>query len=235
MKTSVPTDTALLATLTNRASAYRLFSRLFLRPLSGDEVEALAGMNLERESEALGAGSLLAEGFNDMGRGLHRRHSGTQRLLSTDYTMCFDGVSSFQGLVAVPYASVFGGSITGEKAVLFQEPRDRDLAAYRREGIAADSGLHLPEDHISFELSFMADLSDKARDAVEAKDFAEALRLMDASGDFLENHILSWYGSFYDLATKIIDTRFYRGVLKATYGYLEADETTIGELRAALS
>lgn len=226
---------ALEEVLSNRAASYRLFSRLFLKPLTAEEVESLAAMNLEKGLENLTDTDLLAEGLNDMGRGLHRRHSGTVRQLSTDYTMAFDGVRSHNGLVAAPYASVFAGSITGEKAVLYQEPRTRDLHAYRNEGIHVDPSLHLPEDHISFELSFMADMSDKISSALRTGESEEALRLIDSSLDFLQNDILNWYKSFYELSLNLIETRFYRGVLKATFGYLLNDVVALQDLREEIA
>lgn len=226
---------ALEEVLSNRAASYRLFSRLFLKPLTAEEVESLAAMSLEKGLENLTDTDLLAEGLNDMGRGLHRRHSGTVRQLSTDYTMAFDGVRSHNGLVAAPYASVFAGSITGEKAVLYQEPRTRDLHAYRSEGIHVDPSLHLPEDHISFELSFMADMSDKISAALRTGESEEALRLIDSSLDFLQNDILNWYKSFYELSLNLIETRFYRGVLKATFGYLLNDVVALQDLREEIA
>ena len=218
----------------NRTSSYRLFSRLFFKPLTADEVDALVAMELEKAAADMPEGGLLAEGMNDMGRGLHRRHTGTVRILSTDFTMVFDGVRSYDGMVATPYASIFGGSITGEKAIFFQEPRARDLAAYRAQGIQVDPDLHLPEDHLSFELSFLADLSDAAGEAVEKGDEAEALRLVQASSSFLRDNVLSWYGVFCELALKMVETRFYRGVLKACGGFLEVDLATLRELEEAL-
>ncbi len=229
--------------LDDRAASYRMFSRLFLKPLTAEDIEGLSERSLESQggsladtSEEVSAGvELLSAGFNDMGRGLHRRHTGTQRLLSTDFTMCFDGVSSFEGLVAVPYASIYNGSIKGDKAVFFQEPRANDLAAYRREHIAVDASLHLPEDHLSFEMSFMADLSDKMGEALQRNEVEEALRLVEVSQTFLSDNILSWYGSFYERALSIVQTRFYRGVLKATFGYLLLDQETLGDLRDLIS
>lgn len=226
---------AIVDTLKNRVDSYRLFSRLLLNPLTEEEISSLADMELEKLAQDMPDDDLLAEGFNDMGRGLHRRHSGTTRVFGTDFAMCFDGVSSYGGLVAVPYASLFRGSITGEQAILFQEPRAKDLKAYRSEHVQADPNLHLPEDHISFELSFMADLSEKAVQAYTSDDFTETLRLIDVSQTFLKENILNWYGDFCELALKILDTRFYRGVVKATYGYLKLDETTLADLRADLS
>lgn len=225
---------AIADTLKNRIESYRLFSRLFLNPLTEDEISSLADMKLETLAESMSDTGLLAEGFNDMGRGLHRRHSGTTRIFGTDFAMCFDGISSYDGLVAVPYASLFKGSITGKGAIFFQEPRTKDVKAYRSEHIQADPDLHLPEDHVSFELSFMADLSEKAVEAYVSGDADEVLRLIDVSQTFLEENILSWYGDFCELALKILDTRFYRGVVKAAYGYLQLDVTTLKDLREAL-
>ncbi len=83
--------------LGNRELSYRLFSRLFLKPLTDEDIENLAAMELEKTVDVVEEDDLLARGFNDMGRGLHRRHSGTRRKLSTDFTMCFDGVSAVHG------------------------------------------------------------------------------------------------------------------------------------------
>ncbi len=220
--------------LADREQSYRLFSRLFMKPLEQEDIDALTAMELEKSVEPLGDDDLLARGFNDMGRGLHRQHTATKNVLSTDFTMCFDGVTTHKGLVAVPYASIFAGSLKGDKAIFYQEPRDRDLAAYRGEQIKVDPDLHLPEDHLSFELSFMADLSRKAAHAYSKGEGEEVLRLMDVSRAFLQNNILSWYGAFYELALNIIETRFYRGVLEATYGYLRLDDDAIGDLMDAL-
>ncbi len=221
--------------LENRAATYRMFSRLFLSPLNEAEVDAFAAMELESVAQELENTGLLAEGFNDMGRGLHRRHTGTVKLLRTDYSMCFDGLASYEEVVAVPYASLFIGKRVGDKAILFQEPRKKDKAAYRAEHIQVDADLHLPDDHLSFELSFMADLSDKMQAALAAGNKAEALRLAEVSDDFRVNHILSWYDKLYELALKIVDTRFYRGVLKATFGYLELDGETLADIKTELS
>ena len=224
----------LLEILAGRSSSYRMFSRLFLKPLTQEDVESLAAMNLESLADVLGPGELAA-GFNDMGRGLHRRHTGTTRLLATDFTMCFDGLATLHECTAVPYASVFIGEKTKEKAELFQAPRQADRRAYAREGIAIDADLHLPDDHLSFELSFLADLSGKMEEAYRAGAIEEVVRLIEVSQQFRTGHILSWYDEFSDLASRIVETRFYRGVLRATGGYLRADGDTLEELRSLLA
>jgi TorA maturation chaperone TorD len=224
----------LFAVLASRVSNYRMLSRLFLRPLNQEEIDSLASIDMTAMAKNMGNAGLLGKGFNDMGRGLHRRHTGTQRLLSTDFTMCFDGISTLHGERAVPYASIFIGSKTGDKAELFQEPRNADRAVYRSEQIEIDPSLHLPDDHLSFELSFMADLSEKIAEALRNDDIKEARRLVEVSENFRTGHILSWYGKLFDLASQIVETRFYHGVLNATYGYLELDGDTLNDIKLAL-
>ena len=224
-----------VSVLQGRAESYRMFSRLFMKPLSEGDIDELASMCLEEKARDLQDYELLSQGFNDMGRGLHRRHTGTKSILGTDYTMCFDGLSTYNGLRAVPYASVFVGSRKGEKAELFQEPFHEVRAIYTREGVVTDRSLNLPDDHLGFELSFMADMSDAMADALRKGDVDEALRLADVSEDFRANRILSWYPQFFELASKMVETRFYRGVLRATYGYLQLDGDTLREVKAAIT
>jgi TorA maturation chaperone TorD len=212
--------------LTGRANSYRMLSRLFLKPLGVSEIETLAATDYVSVAASLGGEGLLAEGFNDMGRALKKRHTGTRQQLATDYTMCFDGVEAINGQVAVPYASVF----LSEKELLNQEPRHEVYRIYRSEAIQLKSGVDLPEDHLSFELEFLAILSERAVEALRQDNRDEAIRNLELSREFINGHILTWLGLLTERADKILTTRFYRGVLKATQGYLELDLKTIPDL-----
>ncbi|MDR0513800.1 MAG: molecular chaperone TorD family protein [Coriobacteriaceae bacterium] len=216
--------------LAGRALSYRMFSRLFLKPLSEADIEELDAMDLVARSQELGGESLLAAGFNDMGRGLRKRNTATRQKLATDFTMCFDGVETFDEKVAVPYASIF----LGEKALFNQEPRNEVYRLFKSEGISLKGGVNLPEDHLSFELEFLAVLSDRATAALEAGDTEEAHRILDLSADFINGHILTWIGLLADRAAQILRTRFYRGLLAATQGYLELDLETIADVKEEL-
>ena len=209
-----------------RGSSYRMFSRLFLKPLSDEDIEELVAMDLVSRVEDLEGTGLLADGFNDMGRGLRKRNTGTRQTLATDYTMCFDGVATFNEEVAVPYASVF----LSEKALLNQEPRNEVFLLFCAEGISLKSSVKLPEDHLSFELEFLAVLSDRALAALEEGDLQEARRNLELSRRFINENILTWTGLLFERAEKLITTRFYRGVMKATQGYLELDLETISDI-----
>jgi len=216
--------------LKGRADSYRLFSRLFFKPLTLQDIEEFAAADYISVAKKLEDDSLLAEGFNDMGRDLKKRHTGTRQELSTDYTMCFYGIETINGQVATPYASVF----LGENELLNQEPRHKVYRIFRAESLGLKSGVDLPEDHLSFELEFLAILSERTARALEQGDNMEAIRNLELSQTFISDNIFSWYDLLAERAAKMLKTRFYRGVLKATKGYLELDLNTITGLIEAI-
>ena len=91
--------------LKGRATSYRMFSRLFLKPLSDTDIDTIVVADYASLASQLDDSELLAEGFTDIGRSLARRHTGTRQELATDYTMCFDGIDTIDEQVAVPYES----------------------------------------------------------------------------------------------------------------------------------
>jgi TorA maturation chaperone TorD len=217
--------------LVNRAAIYRMLSRIYFKPLSEEEVETFAAMDFISLAADFEGDDLLAEGFNDMGRALKRRNTGTRQQLSTDYTMCFDGIDAIGEEVAVPYASVF----LGEFALMNQEPYHKVYKLYRSESVKLKDSLRLPDDHISFELEFLALLSDRAAAALKNDEHAEVIRNFELSREFINEHILSWFDLLAERAEKLLKTRFYRGALKVTKGYLELDLQTIADLIEAYS
>jgi TorA maturation chaperone TorD len=223
---TIPDKEIIIDVLAERNKSYRMLSRLYLKPLSEQEIDELAAVDFVAAAKALEDSELLAKGFNDMGRALTKRHTGTRQQLATDFTMCFDGVEALDGQVAVPYASVF----LSEKALLNQEPRNEVYRLFRSESVSLRRGVNLPEDHLSVELEFLAVLSARASEALEAGDVDELDRDLELSRSFINEYILTWFPLFRDRALSILKTRFYRGVLEATEGYLQLDLTTIDGL-----
>lgn len=226
----IATASPLCSTLVSRSSNYRLFARLFFKPLAEEDLETLVAADFEALSLSFDEGSLLREGFNNMGRDLRRFNTGTRQRLATDYTMCFDGISSYNDLVAVPYASVF----LSEDGLLYQEPRNEVYHLFNRESLQIKSNLDLAEDHISFELDFLAVLSERATEALDSGEITEAKRCLELSQVFIENSILIWYDMLADRASHLLKTRFYQGLLKATKGYLMLDQIVIQDMIQAL-
>jgi TorA maturation chaperone TorD len=219
-------NNSVIEVLKGRSASYRMFARLFLRPLQEEDIDDLVSMDLMARAADLEGTGPLAEGFNDMGRALRKRHTGTRAQLGTDYTMCFDGLESVDEQVAVPYASVF----LGTEALLYQEPRAEVYKLFKAEGVGVKAGIDLAEDHLSFELEFLAVLSDRAMASLESSQGGAALRSLGLSQEFITGSILTWIGLLAERANKLLKTRFYRGALKAVRGYLELDLQIIDEI-----
>lgn len=219
-------ETRTAEVLEGRRTTYRLLSGLYLRPLSDEAIARLAEADFVKASREAADEGLFAEGLYDMGRALRRIHGGTRQLLSTDYTMCFDGMGSVGEEVAVPYASVF----VGDRKRLNEEPSHRMHRLLARECMELEAGLDLPKDHLSIQLEFLALLSENAAEALRRGDGPECRRCLEVSLGFLRDDVLNWFPLFYDRALQLLSQRFYRGALRATKGYLELDEGLLAEL-----
>ncbi len=221
-------DTAqLIEVLKNRSFFYRTLSSLYLNTLTQEQIDSLA----QADFSAFGADEpLLIAGFDDMRRYLRKRNTGTRQELAVDFTSTFVGAQAYEGRSAVPYESVF----RSESGLLMQEPRNEVYRTYKQAAIKLREGVDLPEDHISFEFEFLAILCDRTVEALDARDQGRAIGLLKAQATFIEDHILSWFDALADLANKMLTTRFYRGVLKITKGYLNVDMEAIQDLIAEL-
>ncbi|MBR5025339.1 MAG: hypothetical protein IKX48_09745, partial [Victivallales bacterium] len=67
-------------------------------------------------------------------------------------------------------------------------------------------------------------------DALREGDIDEALYQIATAGEFLQQHILSWYDTLADLALKLIKTRFYRGIISISKGFFSFDEQLLSDI-----
>jgi TorA maturation chaperone TorD len=93
----------------------------------------------------------------------------------------------------------------------------------------------MPESHLSFELEFLSVLSAEISEHLKADELNEAIDKIDLSQLFIKEHILTWLPQLTDLATLMLKTRFYRGVLKITGGYLQLDLETLADMKSEIS
>lgn len=103
-----------------------------------------------------------------------------------------------------------------------QDARDKVVAIYRKNGLDKIETLHVPEDHISIELEFMAALCRKMLETGEC-----TLRVQKA---FITEHLLNWVPEFCDDILKYAKTDFYKGVAAFTLDFLKADLQLIDEM-----
>lgn len=138
-----------------------------------------------------------------------------------------------------PYESVY----TSEEHLMMQAARDEVVAAYASSGFAKAGEYHVPEDHISLELDFMAALGNRAANAVdtvlaaqvdtESDPLAEAERDMNAQIDFLERHLFVWAPQFCDELEKRAATPFYRGVSQMLRTFIDQERAYVAQLNEA--
>lgn len=205
-----------------RALVYRTLGRFYLDALSQDELDEMDEQAFRELSEG-SATELAREGYDDMFRFLRRRNTATCQDLRADFTQTFLGVREYEGVSAVPHESNYL-AIDGEGLAAV---RLAVLRTYKAQRIVLDPEIDLPEDHLAFEMEFMAVLSERCAEALEAGDAQEAARQLGEQARFLEEHIMQWFGRFYNLAGKVAETRFYHGVLKVTKAFLEEDRALL--------
>lgn len=203
---------------------YGMLARIYYSPLKEEEIVALRGAGLagpgmpggESEASEVSEGErLLGEGLATMAKGLAEREN-LRRDLNVDYTSAFYGVVQYKGKTATPYESVFRDA-AGE---LYGEQRTEVFNALKRDALRLREGIDLPEDHLSFELQYLAILAGRAAEALRAGRLQDALAGMAKQRAFIDEHILSWIDDLADMAQKLLELDFYRGVLKATKGFL---------------
>lgn len=208
--------------LEGRNAFYATLASLYFKPLTQEQIEGIAATDF---SSYKGINEDFDEGIRDMQVFLRKRNSGTRQELAVDFTAAFAGTSIYKGKSAVPYKSVF---MPGE-GLLYGEGRKSVFDAYKKECMKMREGLDLPDDHLSFMCEFMGRLSLRAAECVRVGDTREALRVVETSHRFLEDNILSWFDDFTNVASHIITTRFYRGVMKMTRGFFAFDEGLLND------
>ena len=218
----------LVAALEGRAAFYDVLAALYYRPLTQEQIEHIAAGDLAAFADGH---ELMAEGLHDIERALAKRNSGTRQDLAVDFTAAFAGTSSWKGRYATPYESVF----TSEEGLLLQDSFHEVYHLFRQNSVRTGEGYDFPDDHLSFICEFEAILSQRAIEALEAGDVAAAREQAALAKAVLLDHILSWFDDFEELALRILKTRFYRGVLKASKGFFLLDANLLDDMEEELS
>lgn len=91
---------------------------------------------------------------------------------------------------------------------------------YERFGVQPSMQGKEPEDHIAFELSFVAYCAERAVEALESGDESAFGELLAAQRAFLEQHLLRWGWKWAELARDHAATDFYRGLALLVRGGL---------------
>lgn len=210
-----------------RAAFYRMLAYCYFKELTEEQVERIAGLDFD----GMAAGDpLIAEGFEDMRRYLRHLDSGTRQRLAVDYAHTFLAAGNYESFAATPYESVF----TSETGLLMQEARDEVYKMYCEARIQPEESLHTPEDHVTFEFEFIANMLDRTDAALDAGDWEGALALGRTVGKFHAEHQLNWLDDLCDAVADNAQTRFYRGLAKVTRGFVHLEDEFIADEQDAL-
>lgn len=202
--------------LRNRSEFYRMLAGFYFKPLTQEQIDTMA--NADFSASDFGDEE-MQQGFHDITHFLRKRNSGTRSHLAVDFTSAFYGAHAYKGQNAVPYESVY----VSKQKLMMQESRTSVLAEYKAQALRIRNFSDTPEDHLSFEFEYLAVLSDRSARALEEGECREALRNLLLQQAFLANHIANWFDAFREVALGILQTRFYRGVLRVTGAFIRLD------------
>lgn len=204
----------------NRSSYYRFLASIYKLELTDTQIEKMAHL-IPPVGEADGGYTRIAEY-------LRHRDTGTRTELAVDYAHTFLGSGEYAEVMAPPYESVY----TSKEHLLMQEARDRAVASYRSQGLGLSPGNTTPEDHVSFEFEFMAELSDRCAVAMKADDAACAHGLLVAQQLFYTEHLANWIHVFCESIRTHARTDFYKGVADITETFVVLEAETLDDLLA---
>lgn len=142
--------------------------------------------------------------------------------LRSEYTRLFIGPAR---LPAPPWESAY----LTEERLLFQESTLEVRRAYRKYGLLPRNFPHEADDHISFELEFMARLCRLAQD----EDQAVRDRVLADQAAFLREHLQRWVPAFAGDLEAHASTGFFQGAAGLLKGFLEADGAFMNRLMDA--
>lgn len=209
-------------------TTYRLLSQMLFRELNAEAIEALRGQDWPRDT----GNEHLDRGYGQVRRFFSFASTDIRTQLAVEYARVFlaAGVFSQDEATAVPYESVF----TSEGHLMMQESRDDVVRRYAADGFAVNPDIHEPEDHLSFELEYLAHMSGRALAALEHDDLATVRANLQRQREFIDAHLLNWIGDLHDVAEAYAKTTFYTGMLLVAQGALEQSRELLDDVVAQL-
>lgn len=140
---------------------------------------------------------------------------------AADFAALFLGMSADP---VSPYESVY----TSEEHLLMQDARDEVLAAYRANGFQQVEDLHLPEDHASTELEFMAKLCEREMVGLQENDALAVGQASAAQVAFLKDHLMVWMPQMCADVAARAKTGLYAGLAEMLEQVIAAEAEMLG-------
>lgn len=164
--------------------------------------------------------SKIDSGFRQLKEFVQNRNSETELNLARDYAKIFLGAGLKSSGGAYPYESYY----MSEDHLFMQEERDEVMFCYADEMLEKSDKFKEHEDHIAFELEYMAYLIDKEFQArqSENKDIADKYRAKQK--EFLEKHLSRWVRAFVNDIKSLSENGFYSVIGTILLGLIEEEE-----------
>ena len=207
---------------------YTFLSQMLFRELNEEAIAALKGQQWPSETD----NETLDRGYAQVRRFFNFASTDIRTQLAVEYARVFLAADVFGSdkMTAVPYESVF----TSEGHLMMQASRDDVVRRFAADGFKVNPDLHEPEDHLAFELEYVAHMSRKAAELVGAGD-AEALAAnVVRQVEFIDAHLLNWVGNLYETAREYAKTTFYTGMLLVVLGAAEQSRDLLAEVAEQL-
>jgi putative dimethyl sulfoxide reductase chaperone len=210
-----------LATIVaHRRTMYAWLARIYRHEIDQAFLDALGRMDL-----TVGTGvAALDTGYQILSHFVSHRNEQTLTDLAVDFARIFVGVR--KSASAFPYESVY----TSPDRLIMQDARDRAVRFYRGEGVKCTEDLIEPEDHIGFELEFMALLCQRTEEALARHEKGSAAKHLRRQFEFLERHLLRWVPDFCRDVERVAQSDFYKASAEVTNGFIQVDYTMLREL-----
>lgn len=135
-------------------------------------------------------------------------------LLEDDYTRLFIGIGR---TLAPPYESVY----SSEEHILFERETLAVREWYEKYGLRVPQLNVLPDDHIGYELFFVARLCERAASLLRDGDTEAATAVINDSRRFVESHPHRWVGLFVNDILERSQTDFYPAIALLTRSVVE--------------
>ncbi|WP_304427171.1 molecular chaperone [uncultured Adlercreutzia sp.] len=210
--------------LADSADTYRFLSQMLFKELNDEAISAVAAIEFP---EATG-NVHLDEGYRLIRRYFKFSSSDRRTQLACEYARIFlaAGVYVKSDKTAIPYESVF----TSPERIMMQASRDDVVRRFARDGFKVNPDLHEPEDHLSFELEYLAHMNDRAVALAEAGDAVGLRANFARQAAFIDEHILNWLPALTEAARGFAKLAFYPGMLLVAQGTAETCREALAEL-----
>lgn len=139
----------------------------------------------------------------------------------------------FQG-PAEPPAFPWAGPYLTHESTIFQPSTLAVRRAYAKAGLQVKRYQHVPDDHVSIMAAFMATLSRRALEALQAGNREAACALLKSQQAFVRDHLATWLPEYAELSLRVKKAVLYPQFIQGAKALAEVDEAFLSEALAWL-